>query len=208
MMNRKLLHIILIAIILALSSCAGESQDKSARTNVNESAKMSDDFSEEVFTELENPNAELAAEQLEAFQLRAIQKFQDFLDYLKIISNPDVDNDLKEHSLQLAIELFMNDSTLITDSIITVSIDGIILKDYLEKIKSNKNPIFIGIEKIGFSEPLELDSLNNYKGKIEVSLKIKESAINKKVAVYLIQIEKSFGQHEVNINEVKLGNIY
>ena len=211
MKSNQILNITIICLILFLVSCAEQSKNQ-YDNNAVETTETPSDISEEIMLELEVKSeasvSYLSDEQKEAFQLRAIQKFQDFTDYLKIISDPEVDNNLKEHSIQLALELFVNDSILLTDSVITGKVEDIELRDYLKKIKSSKKSIYISAQSILFSEPLTLDTLGNYRGKINVSLKVNGGKLNKNINVCLIKIEKYFGKNEESIKEVRLGNIY
>ena len=96
MKNKSILHILIIAIAFALYSCAGEGSSNDNAVSTTESSKMSKGIPTEILTELERPKTELTDEQLKAFELRAIQKFEDFTDYIKLISDPDVDQNLEK----------------------------------------------------------------------------------------------------------------
>ena len=206
-MKKIYLYTIILSTAIILYACASKSTDENDYI-ATESTLTAKSEAKEPSLVLEEPNNKLTAEQKEAFQQRAIQKFKDFTDYTKIISDPNVDVDLKEHSFQLALELFVNDSTFLTDSIIAKSTNNILLKDFLTKIKSRKKSLFINLRTIQFSDPIELDSLNVYKGIIETSFTLKKKPITKKVEVYIITIEKEFGDKKQLVNEVRLGNIY
>ncbi|MBL4594670.1 MAG: hypothetical protein JKX68_12775 [Flavobacteriales bacterium] len=209
MMNKLLLNITTIFFILVLFSCAGEDmKNDNISTETAKSTTTETDEPKEIISVLERGDAELTSEQKEAFQLRAIQKIEDFIDYLRIISDPKVNNDLKEHSYQLALGLFINDSTFFSDSAITNPSNSIFLTDYLTKMKSRKNPFTVNIKNIQFSEKLELDSLNIYKGSMIMSLGIKQKTVVKNIDVHLLEIQKIFGDSTLAIMEVRLGNIY
>lgn len=210
MMSKHLSYIIPTLVALILYSCAGESMDKNVAAT--ESAKIDDDISEEFFSGIEEPNTELTSEQLEAFQLRAIQKFYDLTDYMEIISDPGIEEDLIEHSLNLVEELFINDS-------ITKSSTGIIWNyaffnsangDSLSRTPLIKQwpQIFIKTKTIEFITPLELDSSNKYSGTMKASFIINGKKATNNIGVHLVEIEKFFGDSSQFITEVRLGNIY
>ena len=213
MMNRKFLHIILIAIVLY--SCAGESKDENTLAIPTESAKKADDLGGgEIFTELEKDNEALTTEQLEALQVRAIQKFQDFTDYIKIISDNDVDDNLKNHSVQLALDLFINDTITISSSDIYENLDTnasttISLAKFVNTLAHSSGlQIFITIKTSKFINPLRINSFNKYSGMIESTFLVNGKETSKKIDVQLIEIQKEFGENSQSIMEVRLGNIY
>ena len=212
MMNKQFLHIILIAIVLY--SCAAESKDENTSASPAESAKTAGDRGGGIFTELEKDNEELTTEQLEALQLRAIQKFQDFTDYLKIISDNDVDDDLKKHSVQLALDLFINDTITISNSDMLSNVDSskittTSLTAFIDSIHQDTGSlIFITVNTNKFIQPLTIDSTNNYTGIIESSFLVNGKETIKKIDVHLIDIQKEFGETNQTILEVRLGNIY
>ena len=208
-MNKLILNILFTIVILSIYSCAREnkSEDMTSIATETEESISADEYTE-MESMIESKPTELTKEQKEAFQLRAIQKVQDFLDYVKIISDSKVDKRLKDHSAKLSIELFVSDSILITDSILTDSAVSVPLKNYLTVLKSKKTPVYIKTEKLHFSEPLTADSLNNYKGIIEAKIKIKGHSLTKNIEVFLTEIDKNFGENKKDITEVRLGNIY
>ncbi len=202
---------IYIFIAFIFFSCANQSMDK----NDNLTATMVETEQEmkpiEDVMELEKTETieqfSLSKEQREAFELRGIQKFQDFIDYIKIISDKKVATPLKEHSLKLAMELFVNDSTMLTDSLLTDTNTSITVKSFLTKIKSNKRPITIKVNSIRFSMPIEADSLMNYKGNIEAILSFHGKKTSKNISVLLVNVKKDFGSIDKEITEIRLGNI-
>ena len=215
MMNSRLIHIALIAFTSLLYSCAGESKDANMMASPTESAKATNDIPQEFFTELEDTSKKLTQEQLEAFELRAIQKFQDFTDYLEIISDKNVDTNLINHSLNLVEELFINDSVTIpsSDNILgyeTLDREQALLMQYLYDIPNIHHPLEFNIKtkSIIFSTPLKLDSTRKYNGILEASLIINGKKWNKNIDVHLIEVKKDFGKNSQTIKEVRLGNIY
>lgn len=216
-MFKQVLHIVNFCLVTALFSCAGESRYEDAAAPVKEaksipgsSAKFTEDLSINKLPE------SLSKEQQEAFELRAQQKFQDFLDYLKIVSNPKMDKGLVKHSEKLMKELFINDTVTFYDgdTILYEMIDHnepIPLFDYLEdsKLVSHREKIPSKINSFNFVNPLKLDSIsNNYRGKLEIDMILGKKATLKTVDIYLIETTKQFGENELKSIEIKLGNIY
>ncbi|PJB15171.1 MAG: hypothetical protein CO118_04800 [Flavobacteriales bacterium CG_4_9_14_3_um_filter_32_8] len=208
-MRKLISNIIVFYTLLLLYSCASESQDRNNMTTATE-AESASQFNEDISLEkkMNVKNTLLTTEQKEAFQLRAIEKLEDFIDYLKIIADQKIDSELKQHSISLALELFINDSTLFTDSILADTTEAIPLKSFLTTIQTNKTPILVTIEAIKFTVPITADSLFNYQGNMEVILNIDGKKITKNVNVQLVEKNKKFGTINKEITEIGLGNIY
>ena len=216
-MKSKFLLNITTILTLALFSCAGENKDENISFTSTKSVMDSDDVTKEIFTELENPSTELTEEQLMAFESRAIQKFKDFTDYIKILYNPKVDDNMTKHSLNLALELFKNDSILIKDTNLIESFadvhhigQPIYIIDFLNLLyfELHKKTIQVKVKSIELVKPLILDSTNSYNGLMKASLIIENERINLQVDIHLAKIQKDFGENSQSIMEVRLGNIY
>lgn len=215
MNSKHLLYIIPTLVALILYSCAGESMKNDMVTEATESAKVDDTISDEIFRGIEEPNTELTPEQIKAFQIRAIQKFEDFTGYIKIISDPDVESDLAEHSMRLALELFVNDTVKIKDSIL-IKLDikpdykPFLINKYLLSLhfRKYKKLVLIKTKSIKFISSLAKDSTNLYQGTMEASLRINGKKSFKNIDVHLVEIRKEFGDNSQAIMEVRLGNIY
>jgi len=217
-MFKYIIHITYLCLIISLFSCAGESQyNDTALASVEESKSIPGNSVE--FTEELNINKlpeSLSKEQQEAFELRAQQKFQDFLDYLKIVSDPKIDKGLVEHSENLMKELFINDSVTFYDgdTILYQMIDHndpILLFDYIRdsKLVSHREKIESKINSFNVVSPLKLDSISsNYVGKLEIDMVLNQKATLKTIDVYLVESTKQFAEEEQKTIEIKLGNIY
>lgn len=217
-MFKYIIHITYLCLIISLFSCAGESQyNDTALAPVEESKSISGNSAE--FTEELNINKlpeSLSKEQQEAFELRAQQKFQDFLDYLKIVSDPKIDKGLVKHSENLMKELFINDSVTFYDgdTILYEIIDHndpILLFDYIRdsKLVSHREKIESKINSFNVVSPLKLDSISsNYVGKLEIDMVLNQKATLKTIDVYLVESTKQFAEEEQKTIEIKLGNIY
>ena len=215
-MFKHIIYIINFCFILGLVSCAGKSkQGDFAAAPLEESKSIGGNGVE--FTEELNINKlpnKLSKEQEEAFDLRSKQKFQDFLDYLKIVSNPKIDEGLAKHSEELLKELFISDTVTIFDNDSTFYIrteqinEPIRLFDYLKRV-SQKEELTSKSFNVFFIEPLRFDSVkNNYTGKLTAEILINHKHTIKNVEISLIETTKQFGDTELKSIEIKLGNIY
>jgi len=216
-MFKNCLHIITaLFIMLVFIGCAGESRNESIASGAMAEEDLSAEPLPFQFNIHELPDS-LSNEQQEAFQLRAKQKFQDFLDYLKIVANPELDDDLVNHSEKLLKELFITDTVTFYDgdTILYGTIDSsnnpIELFSFLEKGKfvSHREKITSKINSYKFVSPLEKDTTNNlYFGKLETDIILNKQNTIKTIDVYLIETKKQFGDTEQRTVEIKLGNIY
>lgn len=202
-MFKLLLHITTICGIVFLFSCASDSMQESKIAT--EEAEPAGGGNSEYTTadfDIETLPENLSPEQQEAFQLRAKQKFQDFSDYLEILSDKKMNNDLKQHSYKLTMDLFLSDSTTIV--INQEKKIKVLLKEYLSLLMKNKKSQKFNYKNIQFTENLKRDSLFNYSASITFEAK----NISKTIDVYLIETKKQFGDSEQKTIEIKLGNIY
>jgi hypothetical protein len=220
-MFKLLLHITTIFGIALLFSCASDSmQENKSAASVTEEAEPSAGENNKYAVadfEIGTLPKNLSPDQQEAFQLRAKQKFQDFTDYLKIISNPKMDKDLKKHSQKLLKELFLNDSITFSDTTNSFYIPfnpndstPVMISDFhnINLLITFKRPLKISIQSISFTNLLATDSNNIYRGIMQAQLTVNKKNVSKNIDVYLIEIDKQFGETTQKTIEIKLGNIY
>ncbi len=219
-MFKPLLHITTVCCITLLFSCANDNMQESkvaaiATEEAEPAAGGNSKYAAADF-EIETLPESLSSEQQEAFQLRAKQKFQDFTDYLKIISNPKMDEDLKKHSQKLLVELFLSDSTTFSDSTnaffipFNPSKTTILLTDFYNTNSpiTIKKLLKVNSKSISFTNPIAKDSNNTYLGIMQADLIVNKKATTKTIEVYLVEIDKQFGETTQKAIEIKLGNIY
>jgi|GEM_PF-3171280 len=190
MVNYKRYILVVFAFVLigCMNKSGNEDMNVAASAGMESVASNNKDVADELIV-AELP-LELNEDQQKAYQLRAQQKFQDFLDYLKIVSDPNLDKGLVKHSEELMKELF------ISDTLNYYSLDSVIVPD--SRVKN-----------LTFITPLQKDSLYDYfTGKLQVNMFIGKMDTSFIVNTHLIETNKQFGDTEQKTVEVKLGNIY
>lgn len=194
-MNKVLLQIAFIISLFSLWSCAGEAKYDTAMSEFEEPTESVKKESPLVTSSFENLNKE----QFNAFKIRAEQKVIDLLDYIRIISNPEVEKDFKLQSIELTKDLFVSDSSLIFKMPLTTFIDS---------IQKSKNQLIVIPKQIDFNSEFSNDSSEVLLANIQTNLILQGKQEVKTIDVYLIKTEKYFGDITENTLEVKLGNIY
>ncbi len=186
------LNIILSVLALVIYSCAGESSYQNDNT-VIEATKTEGEVKEETFRALEDSKVNFTDEQLKAFETRAIQKFYDFTDYVKILSDPNIAIDLKKQAKLSAMELFKIDS-LNMDSSQMPHFNSVSISSYLGLIELSDKSVHIIPKNVVVSKGLKLDATEViYSGVIESTLIMNGKKEKYKIDIHLIEIEKKFG---------------
>lgn len=193
----------LIASSTLLWSCAGQA-DEEVTASTDNSARMEEEISPLPQT---MSIKDLNGAQRNAFEAKSIQKLQDFFDYLKIISDPEVSADLRNHSYNLALDLFVNDTVTVTDSLLQNG-TPIPIQKYLSSILVKKNKVTPLVYEVIVAEPLVVDSSETCNGKLNAKFSLRNQQLNKTIAIHLIEVNKTFGETNQKTIEVKLGNIY
>lgn len=211
MVFKKITYLLFMLVLLA---CAGEAK-YDLTESVSEMEAPADDAAP-AGNILEELPQELSKEEQEAYQLRAKQKFQDFCDYLKLISDKRITKDLHQHAQKMISELFIadtiqlsgNDSVFFSpsDSLNSISLKRLV--NYPFKTLPGKLPLTIQTKKLEFSSPLQSDSSNIIHGSLSVTFTANQKTHHKTVDVFLMETSKQFGEQSEKTIEVKLGNIY
>jgi hypothetical protein len=160
-----------------------------------------------VMQPLQNKN--LSAQNLATYQLLAVSKMKDILDYIGIIGNKDYHRSMRETALNTVLKNFDKDAKITCD---WLGIKGsgknkrdcspqAILSQLLE---SKKNAFVIDYTNIHITESLKKQPNGNYKG----VLQFEQSNSNKKqtlsMAFVLTRIQKTFGNQKEEIWEIRL----
>lgn len=168
-----------------------------------------------VFQQLENDftNPRLSSKSIQAFELRGIQKIQDFTDYIALISDPTLNDNFKDRSLQAALKLFVHDSVQIQVMNWKTKLpQAISIQDFLKNLKENKT------EKIVWTfsnpttpitaKPLRLAAYH-WKSKGQMTQQFGQQKSENQVTfnITLQKIEKKFGAQSKIIWEVFIGSM-
>ena len=177
--------------MLTLLSCAGESK-QSDNGNFESENIPTESAKEIVIFDLNSDN--ISNEQSDAFKVRAEQKVKDFFDYVKIISDPKVEEDFKIHALELASNLFASDTSTIKDSLLIEGTEATI-NEYLNNITTSKNSVIIIPKKIAFTQEFLADSTGSYSAIIQVKFIAKGKVSSKNLQIYLLETDKIIGDN-------------
>jgi hypothetical protein len=185
------------------------------------SAQSQTDEKESNYYQLQNTmsnNMQQSSYNLVGFEGRAIQKLEDFANYLEIISNKEYDITLRKHALSLAGKLFYNDNIKIKNSDkLLSSLSVLELNEYLNSIlKNGYAKITVEISNQSYIESLKQSKSDSYSGKLLFEQtntyiednKVQEKKTEKKeVDIILIRKEKEFGKKTIPVWNVFLGDI-
>ncbi len=178
---------VFFASALILLSC-GRASNMEEKMMCEDSASMPESFLNK--TEMDFLTDTLNSQQKELFGKRAIQKLEDYYNYVEIISNKNYDAALRDHAKTLASELFLDKKNT-----------GLIL-DSISSTPSDSSAVSINNIAIKSIPKMINDSL--YKG----SLMFEEKVHNKIQARYtgfiIKKVTKNFGQEQSLVWETYL----
>ncbi len=183
----KVRRIILFALIISGCSMGGK-EFRPAET-VNQEPKRST-IDENIERAMLDPEA------VNAFELQAVEKFRDLLDYIKVSKSAELDQILRDEASKAVDQLFVAESDsktiALTDKEKSVTVD-----ELMTDLSS--------IKEIIFATPFRPLRSDVFAG--EINYLPLDSIARKKILVYLIRIEKSFGSEKHYVWEIKFGEI-
>lgn len=191
----------LIVVLYILSSCAAANKEEQVvfRESLDASLEVDEQFSSE---QLERGN-------LVAFESRAKEKLLDFFNYLALIADPNYDTAFKNHAINLASELFVDDNAQfpIHNDSLSESVDKI-LNDHLE---DKMYGVKYKVRTVNVLDKLSTIDSAGYSGMLEFTTVVKQKnqpdhSYTGQVAIKAIKIEKYFGKDKREVWEVFLGN--
>ena len=147
-----------------------------------------------------------------------MQKVEDFVDYLELISNKDYDLAFRKQAIEMAENLFANKkASIINPEKELTEKKEISINKYIESVlNSNYSKIETEISTLKLSKSLGLLKKGDYWGEIyftqtnsyyKDSKLLKKVTINKKAKITLIKTNKKFGNKEANVWNVFLVDI-
>lgn len=213
-MNNLIKHMGLyfIGLTWLLISCAAE---------VDRSDESASDFTDSSFLIEESSNLEvdyLSDNNIVAFEQRAMQKLEDFSDFLAILSDTTIDSEFKKQAALMAVEIFINTENTISFSLSDdLSADEQTIEAFLLELQNGKLGILsIEIQNVSTSQKMKQSNNQEYKGlmKLELSIankretQIKKNTVQLECEVMAKKVDKEFGNTSKMVWEVFLGDIY
>lgn len=168
--------------------------------------------------EEEFSTSELQLKQVQAFEIRAVQKVHDFCNYIQLVSDKNYDEKFRTHSKKTALNLFHASTCTISDGGANGTVEGVEIEAYFDAIYQLKNQKVIGeASQINISNDLILNENGDYIGSITFQLQLafydqkdrltKTETTQKEVGIVLTRKNKTFGDVEKLIWVVNLCDI-
>lgn len=191
----------ILILIMLLYSCATTHRDKlledmvEAKESMPESERLEAQFTSE----------RVSADELEAFETRALQKLQDFSDYVNLIADPKIDSLFREQAIRQALALFVSTNTpvVLHDKKETVA-------DLLHHLRhSRKSPNYT-IQNIEILHRLQPTANQQYRGILSFQQTLSQEnapAITRQADISVKKVEKIFGEKKEWVWEVFLAGI-
>ncbi|MFZ4414557.1 MAG: hypothetical protein ACOYOV_15850 [Bacteroidales bacterium] len=209
---KKTLHLFLLTIIYLICGAKSCNNADSTLNSANKSISASRDSIIKAI-EIDIPDSEL----LEMYEQNAKQKLNDFIDYMKIVSDTTKDFLFRQRAAEMARKLFINDEINVRNW----DDDSEIAKNHTLNQLLNKNlqpgtSYWTDPEAIEIEKPLSQINDSVFRGQLSVIKK--HLSLNKQLIIekpkeknfvdfYLLRRSKSFGNENVKVWEVLLGDI-
>ncbi len=147
----------------------------------------------------------LSAEELTAFESRAVQKLEDFSDYVNLLADPDLDSVFRQQAIRQAISLFVNEQAEVM-----MGTQKEEIRDFLQYIESDKQS-FAGyvLQNISVKNPLQPNTDRAYSGILTFQQFLPEhnKTASRKAYVLVRKVPKSFGDQQEWVWEVLIEGI-
>lgn len=152
----------------------------------------------------------LTTDMLQKYEIRAVQKLEEFYDYLYLLSNDAYDETMKVEIRTSAMGLFYD----VDKSIIPLDAtdgEGKVVEMCLLDQQASAEDSDLSISSIEIITPLQLSDIDRYDGQLSFKLTIgkeeDQKDMSKSAAFSLRKIEKTIGTESVKIWEVFLERI-
>lgn len=226
-MRIKPIHILLLMLgLLILGSPTCSEPDPWANAYIQEDEQLVVDYNEvdrirmdmvQSF-EKEFEIEKLDETKLNAFEERAIEKIQDFGEYVMIYSKRDYDTAFKAQAGKMIFDLFIDSNVEINIDLSNGRSEDIALIGFMEQLDScDYNELVVSSHDFVLDSPLQSSGDSFYKGVVSYSNRIVglrsgdslliHSASNK-VEIIVKKVNKRFGDRSNLIWKVFLGKIY
>lgn len=196
-----------ILISFFLSACANAPMEKAA---YNEKPVSEFEYAENELADAKLEESLSGAidskEKLTSFEQRAVQKLQDFVNYLEIISNPEYDIVFRNQAKSMAESLFRDGK--ISENNLAPSIENMEINNFLTRLSENEfGEIAPAIQNVKVLLHFQETKASFFRATLSFDLFIKENSSNKTATVILTKITKQFGEQQKEVWEVFLEHI-
>ena len=178
-----------IIMIMVLTSCSIGGKELRPSETANQEAKRST-IDENIERAMLDPTA------VSAFELQAVEKFKDLLDYIEVAKSKELDEILRLEAYKAVSTFFVSQAESKSIALTMAEKQNTIDQLYVDQ-KS--------IKEIIFSNPFRNLRPGIFAGEINY-LPLKSIA-RKRVLVYLVRIEKNFGTEKHFVWEIKFGEV-
>ena len=192
--------LLLLSLWILLNACATSHRDK-MREEAEENAAIGKRLESQFTTD------QMTEEKLEAFEVRAQQKLQDFADYLNILADTSIDSIFREQAIRQTLNLFASDSVTVTMDDQKKSI-----RTFLEDIRQQEGGKGkFDVAEIEVTTPLASTTPRQFSGVLSFqqtwSGEEAPVAATRQMHILVKKVEKSFGEEKKQVWEVFLGDM-
>ena len=155
---------------------------------------------------------------LNAFEERAIEKIQDFGEYIMIYSKQDYDTAFRSQAGKMILDLFIDNNVLINIDLSSEKSEDLTLFGFLEQLDSCEyDELNVSSQDFILDTPLHFSTDSLYKGVVSYSNKIfgvksDDSLLiysaSNQIEIIVKKVNKKFGNRSSLIWKVFLGKIY
>jgi hypothetical protein len=200
--NRNYWPMLFLALLFFFVACASTHRERMLEEIADAPvAEMESEALEAQFTA-----ERLSAEELKAFESRAIQKLEDFSDYVNLLADPGLDSVFRQQAIRQALVLFVDEHTeVVMDS----KRESII--DVLERFNDDQQQHSLyEIQDIEIKDHLQPTPDRQYAGKLSFQQHFSMEnrlTVSRQAQVIVRKVLKRFGDQEEWVWEVLIADI-
>lgn len=191
----------MLMLTLLLCSCATTHRDKLLEDMVENKESMPE--SERL--EAQFTSERISTYELEAFEIRAQQKLQDFSDYMNLIADSTLDSTFREQAIRQALALFVSNNTPVA-----VHPKKETVEDLLHHLRYSGESWNYTIQSIEILHRLRPTMGQQYRGVLSFQQTLSQEngpAITRQANILVKKVEKTFGEKREWVWEVFLAGI-
>lgn len=147
---------------------------------------------------------DLSEEQLEEFEDRSLEILQDFYDYLDILTDSSINNEVKSETLKSLKELFYSEKLTVFPTTYDLALSFESIENIANSLKIQES---MQLLECAVQQPLQVQASGEYRGKIEFQLKQGNLEKAKHASVELRKVKKPIGGEETQIWKIYLLDI-